>query len=83
MFESEYIKIIIEFLYSKFSSRIIQLIMPLFLFNYIAIFIMMYLAEEDRKNEEVMSGGGHTAAYQGIVQIVFILSLINFLIFVV
>lgn len=45
MFETPYIEIIIEFLYNKFSSKIVKGIMPLFLLNYIFIFLMIFLAE--------------------------------------
>ena len=45
MFETPYIEIIIEFLYNKFSAKIIKGIMPLFLLNYIFIFLMIFFAE--------------------------------------
>ena len=49
VFETDYIKIIIEFLYSKYSARIIKSIMPLFMLNYVSIFLMIFLAEQKRE----------------------------------
>lgn len=45
MLGTPYIEIIIEFLYNKFSSKIMKGIMPLYFMNYILIFIMIILAE--------------------------------------
>lgn len=45
VFETQYISIVIEFLYAMFSSKIKRKIMPLFLLNFIAIFYLIYFAE--------------------------------------
>jgi hypothetical protein len=74
MFETPYIEIIIEFLYNKFSAKIIKGIMPLYLLNYIFIFLMIFFAERERRSEDSEE---HTA-YKFTVYTCFVISLINF-----
>lgn len=80
MFESQYVGIIIEFLYNKFSSKIIKMIMPLFFLNYICIFLMIILGERSRQgfDDDMSVESEGNSIYQLIVTVVFALSFLNF-----
>ena len=49
-----YIKIIIEFLYKEYSRKIMMLTMPPFIIHLISVYVLVYLSELERDNDELV-----------------------------
>lgn len=43
-----YIMIVIEFLYSKYSEKIMNRLMPPFMLHLVSVFFLVYLSEQER-----------------------------------
>ena len=83
-----YIKIVIEFLYQKYSANIMTRLMPPFGFHLIAVFLLIFLSEMERDLVvDSESGDDNNRAniittQKNIIQVVaFILNIVNLLIF--
>jgi hypothetical protein len=82
-----YIKIVIEFLYQKYSEKIMTRLMPPFGLHLIAVFLLIFLSEMERDLVDDESGEGDKRAkiitlQKDIIQIVaFTLNIVNLLIF--
>ena len=48
IFVTPYISIIIEFLYKKYSERIMQRLMPPFMFHLVAVMLLILFSERER-----------------------------------
>jgi hypothetical protein len=84
VFMTPYIMIVIEFLYTKYSEKIMMRLMPPFMLHLLSVFFLIYLSEKEREGEnEDLLGETHTIHYyKVIVQIIAgILYIINLTIF--
>ena len=82
-----YVKIVIEFLYQKYSANIMTRLMPPFGLHLIAVLLLIFLSELERDLVNDESEDNQTRAtiitlQKDIIQIVaFILNIVNLLIF--
>ena len=54
VFESKYVKIVIQFLYESYSKNIMKLLLPPFLFHLLFVNMQLFLNEDKRARERLM-----------------------------
>jgi hypothetical protein len=54
IFDTSYIRIIIQFLYTRYQTAVLKIYMPLYLFHFLSVFMMIIFNNFDRENAYIL-----------------------------